>query len=145
MSSDSIRKRSCWIWRKTSSRKSWKRLPKAVEEPPALEVLKSHMDVALGDVVCWCWLMVGLGDPGGLFQPGELCDSMKCCPGSLELPKNLSKGFTDKLKEQRENGNVHVHISLCSPASSLIRIKEGMEPKGSEGAEQADNPIFQKE
>jgi len=50
----------------------WHRLPREVVESPSLEVLKNRVDVALRDVVVGHGgdgLLVGHGDPKGLFQP----------------------------------------------------------------------------
>lgn len=50
----------------------WSRLPKKVVESPSLDVLKSHWDMAFGDMV-WgnydgAGVMIGLNDPEGLFE-----------------------------------------------------------------------------
>ena len=47
----------------------WNRLPREVVESPSLEVFKKRVDKALKDVVYWAWLMVGLDDLKGPFQP----------------------------------------------------------------------------
>ena len=50
----------------------WHRLPREVVESTYLEVLKNRVDVALRDVVGGRGgdgLLVGHGDPKGLFQP----------------------------------------------------------------------------
>ena len=50
----------------------WLRLPREVMESLSLEVLKSHGDVALRDMVSAHGvdaLVVGCGDSSGLFQP----------------------------------------------------------------------------
>ena len=52
--------------------RQWHRLPREVVESPSLEVLKNRVDVALRDVVGGRGgdgLLVGHGDPKGLFQP----------------------------------------------------------------------------
>jgi len=59
-----------WILGNISSH--WRRLPREVVGSPSLEMLKSHVAVALRDVVSGHGgdaLMVGLGDLSGLFQP----------------------------------------------------------------------------
>ena len=38
-------------------------------ESPSPEVFKKRVDKALQDMVSWAWLMVGLDDLKGLFQP----------------------------------------------------------------------------
>jgi len=50
----------------------WHRLPREVVGSPSLEVVKSHVDVALRDMVSGLGgggLMVGLGGLRDLFQP----------------------------------------------------------------------------
>jgi len=52
--------------------KHWHRLPMEVVVSPSLEVFKSHVDMAVGDMVSWHGgdsLTVGLGDLSCLFQP----------------------------------------------------------------------------
>lgn len=59
--------------------RQWLRLPREVVESPSLEVLKSHVDVALRDVVSGHGgggLMVGLNDLKGLLQPQWFCESI---------------------------------------------------------------------
>ena len=49
--------------------KHWNRLPRKVVESPSLEVLKKCVDGVLPNMVWWAWMMVGLDDLEGLFQP----------------------------------------------------------------------------
>ena len=52
--------------------RQWHSLPREVVQSPSLEVFKTHVDVALRDVVSGHGedgLVVGLGDLRGLVQP----------------------------------------------------------------------------
>lgn len=69
-----------WAWNETleSPSKSqeklfllWLRLSRAVVEPPSMEIFKSHLDTALGDLAC------GIHSCSGAFQPQSLCDYLE--------------------------------------------------------------------